>query len=369
MSTSDKQNSPVANWLEERTKLVTLSKYFAKKTVPHHKQSIWYYMGGITLFLLILQIVTGIMLLLYYRPSIENAFESVRFIMTDVNFGWLIRSLHSWSANLLILFAFLHLFSTFLMRSYRPPREITWISGVFLLGLLMAFGFTGYLLPWNELSLAATKVGTEIAGSVPFIGQGLKEFLRGGPNVTGATLTRMFGFHVAILPAILTVFLFVHITLIQMQGMSQPLSWNKLSEEEKMKKSIKFFPNFLLRDVVAWLIALWVLAALSSFFPWELGTKADLFAPTPGNVKPEWYFMFMFVTLEGFHFTIFGQEIVLMLDKSIVVVIFGLLGMALMMMPFIDRKAREGKASKTITYIGWFSIVYIIATTIYGYMQ
>ena len=188
-------------WLQERLHFETAVAFFAKKTVPRHRGTFWYYFGGVTLLLFAIQLLTGILLLLYYRPSAEHAFESVQFIMTEVEFGWLVRSVHSWGANLLILVAFVHLFSTFLTKAYRPPRELTWMSGVVLMLLMMAFGFTGYLLPWNDLALAATKVGTEIAGSVPFVGELLKEFLRGGEDVTGATLTRMFGFHVALLPA------------------------------------------------------------------------------------------------------------------------------------------------------------------------
>lgn len=356
-------------WFDERFQLEGIKKFFAKKTVPVHKNSIWYYFGGISLFLLIIQIFTGILLLLYYRPSAEQAFESVKFIITKVEFGWLVRSLHSWTANLLILSLFIHLFSTFLMKSYRPPREVTWMTGVALFVIMLTFGFTGYLLPWNDLSLAATKVGTEIAGTVPIVGEMLKEFLRGGEEVTGATLTRMFGFHVAIMPALLTILLTIHLILIQTQGMSEPISWKEKSEEEKRKNSMKFFPNFFYRDLLAWLVALWVLAAIASVFPWELGTKADLFAPTPANVQPEWYFMFMFTTLEGFRFTLFGMHISLVLDKSIVISLFGILGLLLFLSPFIDRKARKGERSRIFTAVGWIAIIYIVFATIVGYLE
>ena len=154
-----------------------------------------------TLFLFMVQVSTGILLLLYYRPSAEEAFESVQFLMAEVQFGWLIRSIHAWAANLMIFTLFVHLFSVLLLKAYRPPREVTWFSGVALLGLAMGFGFTGYLLPWNELAYFATKVGTEITGAVPVVGPFLGRLLRGGDDVTGATLTRFYGIHVAILPA------------------------------------------------------------------------------------------------------------------------------------------------------------------------
>src|SRR6476646_6553027 len=160
----------VRNWLDSRVGLNAAIELAEHKEVPQHRHSIWYYFGGMTLFLFSIQVATGILLLLYYRPSAETAFESVQFIMTDVRFGWLVRSLHSWSANLMIAMLFVHMFSVFFLKSFRAPREITWLSGVLLLFLSLAFGFSGYLLPWNTLAYFATKVGTEVAGIVPVVG-------------------------------------------------------------------------------------------------------------------------------------------------------------------------------------------------------
>src|SRR5512146_1547449 len=154
----------VQNRLDERFGWAELIAPLKKKTVPQHRLSYWYFLGGITLFLFFVQIATGILLLLYYRPSSNEAFESVQYIMTQVQFGWLIRSIHSWSANLMIFTAFAHMFSVLFLKAYRKPRELTWISGVILLVLAMGFGFSGYLLPWNTLAFFATKVGTDIAG-------------------------------------------------------------------------------------------------------------------------------------------------------------------------------------------------------------
>ena len=179
----------VRNWLDERFGWDDLIAPLRKKTVPLHKLSYWYFLGGITLFLFVIQVLTGILLLLYYRPGANEAFESVQYIMTRVRFGWLIRSIHSWSANLMIFTAFAHMFSVLFLKAYRKPRELTWVSGVILLFLVMGFGFSGYLLPWNTLAFFATKVGTEITGQVPAIGKPLMIFLRGGEEVTGATLT------------------------------------------------------------------------------------------------------------------------------------------------------------------------------------
>src|SRR5205807_130951 len=166
-------------WLDERLSISTLTHLADKKKVPLHRHSIWYYFGGMTMFLFCVQVVTGILLLLYYRPSAENAFESVQFIITEVQFGWLIRSIHSWSANLLIAALVIHIFSVFFLSAFRAPREMTWVTGVALLFITIGFGFSGYLLPWNELAFFATKVGTEIAGVVPVVGHFTMRFLRG----------------------------------------------------------------------------------------------------------------------------------------------------------------------------------------------
>src|SRR6266699_6165233 len=281
------------NWLDERLSISTLTAMAQRKEVPVHRQTIWYYFGGMTVFLFSVQVVTGILLLLYYRPSSENAFESIQFIMTEVKFGWLIRSIHSWSANLMIATLFIHMFSVYFLRAYREPRELTWISGVLLLFIVICFGFSGYLLPWNKLVFFATKVGTEIAGVFPIVGKPMLRFLRGGDDVTGATLTRFFGFHVAVLPAAATVLIGIHVLLVQMHGMSVPPS----IAEQSVKK-VKFVPNFLMRDLIGWILAIGALAALAALFPWELGEKADPFAPAPAGIKPEWYFLFMFQTLK-----------------------------------------------------------------------
>ena len=175
---------------------------------------------------------TGILLLVYYRPTPQGAYESVQFIMTRVPFGWLIRSIHGWSANLMILSAFVHMFSVVFLHAYRRPREFVWFSGVVLLVLALAFGFSGYLLPWNKISFFATKVGTDIPATIPWIGPVVTRYLRGGSGVGGATLTRFFGFHVALLPASTTLFLLVHLGLIQKFGISTPV-W--VEEESRLR--------------------------------------------------------------------------------------------------------------------------------------
>src|ERR1700676_3802973 len=202
-------------WLDDRLALSAIRKLMDHKTVPVHSATRWYYFGGITLFLFAIQVVTGILLLFYYRPTVAEGFDSVRFIMTRVEFGWLIRSIHSWSANLLIFVAFVHMFSVVFTHAYRPPRELTWLSGIVLLGLMLGFGFSGYLLPWNQISYFATKVGTDVAGSTPLVGPAIARILRGGNDVGAPTLTRFFALHVMILPLITAGLVVLHVVLVQ----------------------------------------------------------------------------------------------------------------------------------------------------------
>src|SRR5690242_9450632 len=169
----------VYDWFDERLVWADLAAPLRKKTVPLHRLSWWYFLGGITLFLFMIQVATGILLLLYYRPSASEAYESVQYISTQVKFGWLVRSIHSWSANLMVFMAFAHMFSVVFLRAYRKPRELTWLSGMILLFLALGFGFSGYLLPWNTLAFFATRVGTEVAGQVPVVGRPIMVFLRG----------------------------------------------------------------------------------------------------------------------------------------------------------------------------------------------
>ena len=350
----------ITAWLSDRLHLEPVQDLARQKTIPVHRYGVIYYFGGMTLFLLAVQVVTGILLTLYYRPSAEEAFASVQLIMTDVPFGWLVRSIHSWAANLMIFSAVLHLVSVYFAKAYRPPRELTWISGVLALFIALAFGFTGYLLPWNQLAFFATKVGTQIAGSVPLVGEWTVRFLRGGDRVSGATLSRFYAVHVSILPALMVVFAGIHLLLVQVHGMSVP---PKQENEAKRRRPMRFIPDYVLRDAFGWLLALGVLAALAAFFPWELGEKADPFAPAPADIKPEWYFMAMFQTLK----VIPGGSFAGIEYESIPVVLFGLAGLVLLLVPFLDRGVVRRGRSPGFTAVGVLVMAAAVAMTAWGY--
>jgi len=351
----------VQGFLEDRLALSGVREKLAHKTVPVHRYMPFYYFGGMTLFFFLVQVMTGILLMLYYRPSSGEAFESVEFIMTTVPFGWLVRSIHSWSANLMIFFAFAHLATVFFLKAYRPPRELTWITGCLVLFLGLAFGFSGYLLPWNQLAFFATKVGTEIAGVVPGIGPWLLRFLRGGDRVGGGTLSRFYGWHVAILPAVTVILLGLHLLLVQIHGMSVPPQ--VAADEKKQGRPMRFFPHFALRELFGWTLALGVLAALAAFFPWELGEKADPFAPAYRDIRPEWYFMFMFETLKH----VPGGEIAGLEYEAIPILLFGLGGLVLVLMPFLDRGVVRTGRSPAFTAAGVAGLVYVVGLTAWGY--
>lgn len=348
-------------WVDDRFDISPLIEFLKHKTVPVHRHMVWYYMGGVAMFLFLVQVATGILLVLYYRPGPDSAFESVRFITTKVQFGWLIRSVHSWSANLMVFFAFMHMFSVFFTRAYKKPRELTWISGFGLFALALGFGFTGYLLPWNELAYFATKVGTDITGAVPVIGEPLKILLRGGEDVTGATLSRFYAIHIAILPGLFAVLLSIHLLFIQRQGTHAPAYFESLPPERK--KTMPFFPNFLLRDTLFWLIVLNILLCLAVFFPWEIGEKADLFASAPEGIKPEWYFMFMFQSLKLLPAHIWFVE-----GEVLGIVGFGILGLAWMLVPFWEKWLRRDGRFDPMVMIGVIGVLFIMAMTIWGYL-
>jgi quinol-cytochrome oxidoreductase complex cytochrome b subunit len=351
--------SGLKRWVKERVNLDPVIEFAKHKSVPSWRGSFLYYFGGVSLFLFIVQVATGILLLMYYQPGEKTAFESVRFIVTKVKFGWLMRSIHSWAANLFILSVFIHMFSVYFTKAFRRPRELTWYSGFLLLGMAMAFGFSGYLLPWNMLSFFATKVGTTIVMVIPGIGGPIMELLRAGTDVTTATLTRFYGLHVAILPAAFTLILGLHLMLIQTQGMHEPESWEKLPERER--RSMPFFPNFVLRDMLLWLIVLNILAILAVWFPWELGKKADPFAAAPGGIKPEWYFLFMYQGLKYFPAKLLG------IDGEVVgIVLFGLAGLLWFLVPLWDARTPRGARNRINTYVGIVVVLAIIVLTALG---
>ncbi|MFQ5454573.1 MAG: cytochrome bc complex cytochrome b subunit [Nitrospirota bacterium] len=208
--------------LDERLELRDSLKKVLKKPVPGHV-NFWFCFGGITFLLFVINATSGVMLLMYYRPTIDHAYESVVHITNNAPFGWLIRGFHHWSANIMMITILIHMVRIYFYGAYKPPRDLNWVVGVILLCLTLTFGFTGYLLPWNQISYWATTVGTEIPGAVPVIGPMLKNLIRGGPDVGQITLTRFFALHVIILPWIMVGLLALHFLILRRLGISESL--------------------------------------------------------------------------------------------------------------------------------------------------
>lgn len=358
MTTSpDKGTDRPASLLESRFPLFGFVEFLRHKTVPWHKGSFLYLFGGVALLLFFVQVATGILLMVYYIPTPDAAHESVLLISSKIPFGWLIRSVHSWSANLMILALFLHMFSVYFMRAYSPPRELVWVTGFLLFVLAMTFGFSGYLLPWTKLSFFATKIGTDLTKLVPVVGGELRRFLMGADEISGPTLTRFFALHVAVLPPIFVIILVLHLVLIQLLGMSPPMGQEK-------PKSIPFVPNFVLREAIAWVMVLGLLTVLSVYLPWEVGEKADPLSSAPAGIRPEWYFTFLSQSLKYIPATVLGME-----GEAVGVYVVGLGGLIFFLVPFWDRWTVGNRAHWIVTAFGVVVILYLLTFTTLAYLK
>jgi cytochrome b6 len=323
---------------------------------------VWYYLGGTTLFFFTVQVITGILLLAYYEAGENTSYESIRFITTKVPFGWLVRSMHCWSAHLMIISLVVHMFSTMMLKAYRTPRELTWVSGFLLLSLALGFGFSGYLLPWNELSFFATVVGTDSMKAVPAIGGWILQVLRGGTDVTIHTLYRFFALHVVVLPLLIVGIVSFHLLLIQRQGMAKPVG------HHAARRGLRFFPDFMLRDVLLWLVCLILLCSLAVFVPyglgipgfeWELGKKANPLAPAYPGIKPEWYFLWIYQLLKEFPSHLFGLE-----GPEAAVGLVSLLMGLWAAIPWLDRRAQREEPSPAFTDIGCAALLFLADLTL-----
>jgi len=322
----------IGRWFEDRYPMAEIRDALDKqvhKLLPPHVG--WYHtMGGMLIFLAVQQILTGILLMVYYRPTTDAAFESVRFLMTKATFGWLIRGLHAWGAQLMIAVVVLHMLRVFFMGGFKKPRELTWVSGVCLFFLVLVFGFTGYLLPWSQLSYWATTVGTQVAASIPVIGDGLGMLLRGGEAIGQETLARFYAIHVVVLPWILVGLIVLHIVMIRTQGLA-PLDRVGVKEHPLPGEGIRFAPEHLSRELVVFPLFFAVLILLVILSPPEIGEKANP-TVTPEGIKPEWYFLPMYQFLKY-------------VPKGVGLVLAALPPALLFAWPFLDRTP-ERRASR-----------------------
>jgi len=322
------------------------------KPLPKHIS--WFHtLGSMSLFLFVSQVITGILLLVYYRPTVNEAFESIKFIMTQPSMGWLYRQVHAWGANLMIIVVFLHMLRTFFTGSFKKPRELTWMLGVLLFIFTLVFGFTGYLLPWNQLAYWATTVGTELAGAVPFVGDFMKTLLRGGSAVSEETLSRFFVIHVIVLPWLVFFLVGIHLFLVRFQGMS---TMDPVDKEKETKKGegVPFFPHHVLKEGIVLFVLLGILITLSILMPFELGEKANPLE-TPYAIKPEWYFLSMYQVLKYF-------------PKLLGIFVISLVPLFLLIWPLIDRGKQRHPLKRPIsTTLGILVILSFLFFGLIGY--
>lgn len=341
------------SWFRQRFDVEGLRVPLEKQlTKPLPRHISWFHtLGSMSLFLFISQVLTGILLLVYYRPTANEAFESVKFIMTQAHSGWLYRQIHAWGANLMVLVVFLHMFRTFATGSFKKPRELTWATGVLLFFLTVIFGFTGYLLPWNQLAYWATTVGTEIAGAIPWIGDFLKTLMRGGPHVGEETLSRFFVIHVIVLPWIVFFLVVLHLFLVRYQGIAtmDPVD----AEIPPTKKTgIPFYPDHVLKEGIVFFILLGVLITLSIVAPFELGEKANPLQ-TPHSIKPEWYFLSMYHVLKYF-------------PKLTGIFIVSLAPLLLLIWPLLDKSKERYLLKRPVSMT--IGVLTILSLLIFGFL-
>ncbi len=327
-----------------------------KKEVPVHRLSWGYYTGGLALFFFLVQVVTGLLLLFYYQPTVSDAHASVEYITDHVTGGALIRNLHAWTSSAMILAVLVHLLMTFAMKAFARPRELTWLSGVALLGITFAFGFTGYLLPWHQIAVNATKIGMQtiealgdfLPGSMSEWPRLIRETIQGEASVGQATLSRFYALHVIVLPFSIAAMLGLHLLGIQLHGMSPGI-------DEEPRKQERFFPVFLIKDLSVWGVAFMVLFVLALCLPFEALYAYPLFAPfdpkssTPEGIKPEWYFYFVYYPLEILPFWL------VMLGQAVA-------GAVLLVTPWIFR----GTSRKSLRLLAWGAAGYLLAMTLFG---
>ncbi len=347
------------DWVDERLSVRWVIDFIAHKDVPQHRHTSWYYWGGICLFLFLVQVVSGLLLMVYYRPG-PDSYDSVRHITNEVQFGWLIRSVHSWAANLMLAAVFVHMFSVFFMRAYRKPREFGWWTGLGLMGLAMVFGFSGYLLPMDELSISATRVGLSLPELMPGMAHILTVVVRGGADVNVATVQRFFVLHVMLLPAVFLPLLGCHLLLIQKHGNAVPPSEEAKPAEER--RAVPFVPHFLMRDIAVWLVVFTVLVALAALSPQLLGPQGDPLAPAPPGIHPEWYFMNQFALLKLVGLVLPGTagEILCMGLIGLCMVVWGLI-------PLFDPRGSGPARARGITWLGLAALIGSIVLTVLGY--
>ncbi|MDR1554396.1 MAG: cytochrome bc complex cytochrome b subunit [Campylobacteraceae bacterium] len=365
------------DWLDQRLAVKSLAKILMTEYwIPKNINFLWA-MGVVLLVLFAVLFITGLFLLMYYKPDVELAFDSVnQVIMQEVAYGWLWRHLHAVAASLIFLVIYIHMFVAIYYGSYKRGREIIWISGMLLFVCFSAEAFSGYMLPWGQMSYWAAKVITELFANVPFIGSDLVVWIRGNYFVSDATLTRFFMLHVVLLPIIIISIIALHFYSLRIPHVNNQDGEELDFDEEvskfkyqskKESKIIPFWPAFLSKDFFVVSIFLAFFSYLVCFHfnfamdPINFDPANDM--KTPAHIYPEWYFLWSYEILRGFYFDIAGIT-----AMNIGLVVFGLSQIIFFLLPLLDRDPKVVPAHKKPLFMIWFWLLLIdmIFLTIYG---
>lgn len=365
----NKGKSGFMGWVDDRFPATAmwedhLSKYYAPKNF-----NFWYFFGSLAMLMLVNQIITGIWLTMSYNPSAEGAFASVEYIMRDVDYGWLLRYLHSTGASAFFCVVYLHMFRGMMYGSYRKPRELIWLFGMAIYLALMAEAFMGYLLPWGQMSYWGAAVIVSLFQAVPFVGPELAEWIRGDYLISGVTLNRFFSLHVVALPIVLLALVVLHIIALHEVGSNNPdgieIKENK-DENGVPLDGIPFHPYYTVKDIVGVVVFLFVFCIIVFFFPEGNGylIEAPNFEPanplkTPPHIAPVWYFTPFYAMLRAIPPIAASQFPGVVVMGGAIAILF--------VLPWLDRSP-----VKSIRYKGMFSkvalAIFAVSFVILGYL-
>ena len=362
--------NPVLKWVDARFPLTGMIKEHLTEYYAPKNFNFWYYFGSLALLVLVLQIVTGIFLTMNYKPDAAYAFGSVEYIMRDVDYGWLIRYMHSTGASMFFIVVYLHMCRGLMYGSYRKPRELLWIFGMLIYLCLMAEAFFGYLLPWGQMSFWGAQVIVNIFSAIPFIGPDLAVWIRGDYSIGDATLNRFFAFHVIALPLVLLGLVAAHILALHEVGSNNPdgidIKKNKDPKTGIPLDGIAFHPYYTVKDIVGVVVFLMIFTAIVFFMP-EMGgyfLEYNNFVPadplkTPAHIAPVWYFTPYYSILRAIP-PLFGSQFPGVIGMGGATLIFFAL-------PWLDRGAVKSIRYRGNLYKSFFAM-FIVCFIVLGYL-
>lgn len=311
-------------WLSDRSGSSDLLARMRARRIPSF--SVTHYLGGVVLFLFLLEVASGILLLLPYRPDPAQAHDSIVAIVGRVPYGALVRGVHAWTSHLFVAALFLHLAAILVLRRYRPPRELVWLSGMLLLVFAITLAFTGAILPWSQSAYLQARVSSDMVGHAPLVGGFFKELIRGGPDVSSWTLHHAFGTHTGVLPAATTLVIGVHMMLVRRKP------WPVYEGDEQIP-TVPLYPDFIVRLAAVCIGVLVAIISLAVFVEIPVGKALDFTAFSPEEAAPPWYFLFLHQLLRAAPATLIGLD-----SPKIIIGTFTLFALAAFALPFLDRK-------------------------------